>query len=528
MSAPPFAPRFEVRLAGVTLAADLSDHVLGLTVETDLDLAGSFNLTLRNPDHRLLDSALLDLGKTVEIHLGYGRDLVPAFLGEVASIEPSFPADGPPTIVVSGYDKSYRLRHAQPEPRQHGPINDSIIAAQIAAENALVPVVDPAPFVSSEQIQAETDMAFLKACARQYFFDVYVEWDRLHFHFPRPQFAAHTLTWGRNLSSFNPRISAAGMAGVQQIRVYNQELAQALTVTILAQDLNPENLVERLGSSAMQLLMSLVRKGIRNEAIGNPVQAAAVARAILQNLLEGMYEGTGSCIGIPDLAAGQYVTIAGVGKRFSGTYRLRKVTHRIDGNGFRTDFSITARGHSSLVGMLRKKLLEEPSPNASERFYGVLVGEVENNNESRAKPPKVPIGRVLVTYPGLAGTDVSAWAPCARPMAGAGAGFWALPDKGDQVLLAFESGDLSKPYVLGALWTAKRRPPADNVDGTNSKRVLKTPSGHTITFDDTTGRGALTISAAGDLTITATGTIKLEAAGGATGITVAKDGVDVT
>jgi hypothetical protein len=65
MRTPPFAPRFEVRLSGVTLAADLADHVLSLTVETDLDLAGSFSLTLRNPDNRLLDSALLDLGKTV-------------------------------------------------------------------------------------------------------------------------------------------------------------------------------------------------------------------------------------------------------------------------------------------------------------------------------------------------------------------------------------------------------------------------------------------------------------------------------
>ena len=49
MTTPPYAPRFEVRLSGVTMAADLAGQVLGLTVETDLDLAGSFSLTLRNP-----------------------------------------------------------------------------------------------------------------------------------------------------------------------------------------------------------------------------------------------------------------------------------------------------------------------------------------------------------------------------------------------------------------------------------------------------------------------------------------------
>ena len=94
----------------MTLAADLTDQVLSLMVETDLDLAGSFTLVLRNPDNTLLDSALLDLGKTVEIHLGYGNDLTPAFLGRDRRRRAVVPADGPPTITVSGYDKSYRLR----------------------------------------------------------------------------------------------------------------------------------------------------------------------------------------------------------------------------------------------------------------------------------------------------------------------------------------------------------------------------------------------------------------------------------
>jgi uncharacterized protein involved in type VI secretion and phage assembly len=297
---------------------------------------------------------------------------------------------------------------------------------------------------------------------------------------------------------------------------------------MLAMDLDPENLVERLGSSAMQLLMSFVRKGIRKQPIGNPLQAAVVGKAILSNLLEGMYEGTGSCIGIPDLSAGRYVTIAGVGRRFSGTYRLRKVTHRIDGNGFRTDFSITQRGHSSLLGLLRKKLLEEPSPNAPERFFGVVVAEVEENDEALAEQPQPPIGRVMVKYPGLSPTFTSGWAPCARPMAGDDAGFYAVPDKGDQVLVAFEHGDLSKPYVLGALWTAKRRPPGSNPDGRNTQKVWKSRSGHTIAFDNTTGKTALTISSVGDLDITAAGNITLKAAGGDTSITMAPDGVDVT
>ena len=89
---PTFAPRAEVRITGVTLAADVSDHVMSLRCETSLDLAGSFSLELYNPDNQLLDSALFDLGKTVEIHMGYGHTLQPMMLGEITSLEPSFPA----------------------------------------------------------------------------------------------------------------------------------------------------------------------------------------------------------------------------------------------------------------------------------------------------------------------------------------------------------------------------------------------------------------------------------------------------
>ncbi|MFE9960553.1 phage baseplate assembly protein V [Micromonospora sp. NPDC005299] len=547
MIAPPYAPRFDVRISGVTMAAELADHVLSLTVETDLDLAGTFAIVLHDAGSKLLDSPLLDVGRAVEIHLGYGNDLAPAFLGEIASIEPSFPADGPPTIRVTGYDMSYRMRRAQPEPTEYSFMNDSVIATRIAAENGLLPMVDPTPGLPKKIIQVESDFAFLKSRAQQYFFDVYVEWDRLHFQFPRPQLAAHVLEWGCNLTSFSPRISAAGLAGLQVIRGYSQELAQSIYVMALAADFDLDNLVERLGSSAMDLLGALVRKGVHKVNVENPLDAAVLARSLLANLLEGMYEGMGSCIGLPELTAGRYITVRGVGRRFGGTYRVRKVTHRIDGNGFRTDFSITQRGHSSLMGVLRKQVVDEPPPDRAEKFYGVVLAEVMANAEVQAVPPEMPIGRVKVSYPGLSDTFTSGWAPCVRPMATTGAGFFALPEVGDQVLVAFEHGDLSKPYVLGALWTAKRRPPVIDLLGTNAKRVLRSTSGHTITLDDTKGMekvtiedksgssitlnsldGSMSISAKGELTISAGRDLTLEAFNGVTAISMTQSAVDVT
>lgn len=537
MTEPFFAPRFEVRLSGTTLAADLAAQVTSLVVETDLDMAGTFALTLHNPDNTLLDSALLDLGRTVEIHLGYGAELVPAFLGEVAAIEPSFPRDGAPTIRVTGYDKSQKMRRSQPEPTEYRLTNDSAIAAAIAAENGLIPVVDPTPGIEEQRIKVESDMAFLKMLAEKHFFDVYVEWDRLHFQYPRPQLAAHVLEWGRNLSAFEPRISAAGLAGLQVVRGYNQELAQTISVTALATDFDVDDLKERLGGAALDLVAGLMRKGIRQENIDNPLDAAVLAKSLLANLLEGMYEGQGSCVGLPDLTAGRYVEIRGVGKRFGGTYRLRKVAHRIDDSGFRTDFSITQRDQSSLLGLLRDKAVAAPAPNTAPPFYGVVLATVIDNDEVHATPAQVPLGRVRLKYDGMSEGFTSLWAPCVRPMAGDRTGFYALPEKGEQVLVAFEHGDLRKPYVLGALWSAQQPPPLRDDSGTNAKRVFRTRSGHKITFDDTKGAGRLVIedgggssitmnSKDGSMTIAAKGELTIKAKGRT--IAMTEDGVDVT
>ena len=49
--------------------------------------------------------------------MGYGDDLQPMMLGEITTLQPSFPTNGPPTLSVSGYDRSYELRHNQPDRR---------------------------------------------------------------------------------------------------------------------------------------------------------------------------------------------------------------------------------------------------------------------------------------------------------------------------------------------------------------------------------------------------------------------------
>lgn len=123
----------------------------------------------------------------------------------------------------------------------------------------------------------------------------------------------------------------------------------------------------------------------------------------------------------------------------------------------------------------------------SSRVYGMVVGVVTNNKDPDA------LGRVKVKFPWLSDTDESHWARVVTPMAGGGRGFYFLPEVDDEVLVAFEHGDVGLPYVLGSLWNGKDKPPEKNDDGKNNLRVIKSRSGHLIRLDDTKDQGKIEI-----------------------------------
>lgn len=94
------------------------------------------------------------------------------------------------------------------------------------------------------------------------------------------------------------------------------------------------------------------------------------------------------------------------------------------------------------------------------------------------------LGRVKVRYPWHSQPTSSYWARVATPMAGKSRGVYIMPEVGDEVLVAFDRGDVRFPYVIGSLWNGVDRAPTTNADGENNIRQIKTGKGHTLTFDD--------------------------------------------
>jgi uncharacterized protein involved in type VI secretion and phage assembly len=114
-------------------------------------------------------------------------------------------------------------------------------------------------------------------------------------------------------------------------------------------------------------------------------------------------------------------------------------------------------------------------------IMGVAVAVVTNNEDPSNE------GRVKVNFPWRGEDDESSWVRIATFMAGPEMGGYFLPEVGDEVLVAFEKGDIDHPYILGFLWSGKMKPPETNSDGKNNRRLIKSRSGHLVILDDSDG-----------------------------------------
>jgi uncharacterized protein involved in type VI secretion and phage assembly len=112
------------------------------------------------------------------------------------------------------------------------------------------------------------------------------------------------------------------------------------------------------------------------------------------------------------------------------------------------------------------------------RTFGVAGAIVTNNQDPEG------LGKVKVKFPWLSDNNETDWVRVATLMAGGGRGSFFLPEVGDEVLVAFEHGDINHAFVIGALWNGVAKPPEINSDGRNNIRKIKSRSGHEIIFND--------------------------------------------
>ncbi len=122
------------------------------------------------------------------------------------------------------------------------------------------------------------------------------------------------------------------------------------------------------------------------------------------------------------------------------------------------------------------EVVESAIEKITKKYYGVTVGRVINPVDP------MTLGRVQVQLPFIDSVDLSPWARVATPMAGPFHGTYFIPNPGDEVLVAFEHGDVNAPYIIGSLWNAMAPPPLPSP--IPQIRAIRTLAGNQIVFTE--------------------------------------------
>jgi phage baseplate assembly protein gpV len=151
-----------------------------------------------------------------------------------------------------------------------------------------------------------------------------------------------------------------------------------------------------------------------------------------------------------------------------------------------------------------EELLLKLAKQFQNKYYGKYRGFVADNDDPEQ------IGRMRLTVPSVLGEATSGWALPCLPFGGlADQGLFLIPEIGAQVWVEFEAGNLNQPIWTGTFWQASGDPPSEAVVSPPTTRVLKTPSGHTLQFDDKDGEEKFRLAhpAGTEITVDEKGTV---------------------
>ncbi len=179
--------------------------------------------------------------------------------------------------------------------------------------------------------------------------------------------------------------------------------------------------------------------------------------------------------GLPGLAPGGVVELAGLGVRFNGKVHVTAVRHEFVDNDWVTDveFGLGRETHAE-----RFAVSHPPAAGLAPAVSGLQLGVVTQLADDPAGEHRI---RVKVPVAGM--DEQGVWARVATLDAGAGRGTFFRPGVGDEVVLGFLDDDPAQPVVLGMLHSSAKAPPIEATED-NHQKTYVSASGLSVLFDD--------------------------------------------
>ncbi|MFM7885282.1 MAG: VgrG-related protein [Pseudanabaena sp.] len=494
---PKYIPKPLLQIDGTNASADLLNDILQISVEESLHLPGMFTLIINNDyfpgngDITWKHQSLFAIGKKIKIgftssttedadfateETGYVLD------GEITAIETEFTEKSQAPIIIRGYDISHRLHRGRYN-RSFQNVKDSDVISQVIGEVGISAGTVTATTIVHEYLfqENQTNMEFLRERAARVGFELYVQDGKLNFRQPT-QDQELTLKWLEDIHSFRVRVSSAEQVSSVEVRGWDYTTKKAIVSTASTEQVITTNASGK-GSAASTKFTVKPKMIVVDQPVFSVNEAQKMAQSLCNELGGEFVNADAKGEGNPSIRTGRVVKLTDMGN-YSGSYYVTEAHHLFHERKYSTQFSVRGlRSSGDIVSILSAKPHLEPGQT-------MLVGIVSNNNDPKGW------GRVRVKFPTLTEEHESNWARVVSVGAGPTRGFDCLPEINDEVLVAFEHGDIHRPYVIGGVWNGTDAPPeavAETIVGGKVRlRTFKTRVGHKLQFveeDKTTKKG---------------------------------------
>ncbi|MGP1372852.1 MAG: VgrG-related protein [Almyronema sp.] len=493
-----YIPEVKLEIDGQLVERSLLEDVLQVSVDQSLHLPSMFTLVIKNSyfsgqseEDPWQHERLFQIGKTVKIGFISSTTESSEFEnatedwvleGEITGIESHFTSGSQAPIVVRGYDISHRLHRGRYN-RSFQNMTDTDIVNKIVGEVGIpTGTIDQTqgPFGYSDVNESngytfqhnQTNMEFMRQLATRNGFELFVQAGKLNFRKPKVD-ASLELKWLRNLHSFRVRVTSAEQVSGVEVRGWDYSTKQPIISSknkgqVLTQNQYGEG---RQTSTSFKGKPPTPKMVLVNQPVSVSKQADLLAQAICDELASEFVHADAEAEGNPAICPGKTIKLSDLGK-YSGEYYVTEACHTFQERTYLTEFSIRGLRSGDLFTLL--------SGGNQAPHQGPLVGIVTDNKDPQNW------GRVRVKFPTLTEEHASYWARVVGAGAGANRGFDCLPEINDEVLVAFENGDIHRPYVIGGVWNGRDKPRESVIDtvhdGKVRLRTFTTRTGHQLQF----------------------------------------------
>jgi phage protein D len=293
------------------------------------------------------DGGELDHGRVLEVFAGAGDGAERIFHGEIYRLEGLYPADRPPMLEVTAYDRLQRWDQVR-RSRSYVQLSDSNLADLLAAEYGLQTdfqlTQSMPPHKALVQIE-QSDLEFLRARLEAVDILMWVQEEVLHLESwlstASQQVALH---FGQQILAARLASDLTGQAAELHLPGWTPQIASPLLGIASNASLSGEVGDLQSGPQVYRSVFDTTTDQQLHHRPANTSQATELAEVAFRQRSRRFVSGQLQAVVQPRLRPGGRVALSGLGTRFDGQYRVVSVVHSFDQQGFHTHLQVSRSG----------------------------------------------------------------------------------------------------------------------------------------------------------------------------------------